>query len=110
MDTSSVLKLRSGITALPYELLYIIFSFLTRPDLLVQCYIRRFHNVAQDVLYQEFQTDGRNIAVFLKTVLSNKTLASRVRRVYMTEHYLYTDVQYPKWFVSLLSRHLLHLI
>jgi hypothetical protein len=61
MDTYLLLRLRSAFTALLYELLYIIFSFLTRPDLLNLCYFRRFCNVAQDVLYHEFHTDGLNV-------------------------------------------------
>jgi hypothetical protein len=109
MDTHLILRSPSAFTALPYELLYIIFSFLTRPDLLSQCYIRQFRNAAQDVLYQEFHTDGRNVAIFLRTILFNKTLASRVRRVYMTEDFLYGDMQYPESFVALLTQHLLHL-
>jgi hypothetical protein len=34
MDTYLILRSPSAFTALPYELLYIIFLFLTRPDLL----------------------------------------------------------------------------
>jgi hypothetical protein len=104
MDTQFILRSPSAFTALPNELLYIIFSFLTRPDLLSQCYIRQFRNVTQDLLYQEFHTDGRNVAIFLRTILFNKTLASRVRRVYMTEYYLYRDMQYPESFVALLTQ------
>jgi hypothetical protein len=109
MDTHSIWRPPSAFTALPYELLYIIFSFLTRPDLLNQCYIRRFRNVAQDVLYQEFHTDGQNIAWFLRTVFLNKTLACRVRRVYITQSYYHRYVQYPESFVAFLTQHLLHL-
>jgi hypothetical protein len=109
MDTHLTLRSPSAFTALPYELLYIIFSFLTRPDLLSQCYIRQFRNAAQDVLYQEFHTDGRNVDMFLQTILLNKTLASRVRRVYMKKGYLYGDRRYSKSFVALLIQHLLDL-
>jgi len=109
MDTHLILRSLSAFTALPYELLYIIFSFLTRHDLLNVCSVRRFRNVAQDLLYQEFHTDGRNVAMFLRTILFNKTLASRVRRVYMKEYYLYGDRQYTESFVALLTQHLLHL-
>jgi hypothetical protein len=109
MDTHLILRSPSAFTALPYELLYIIFSFLTRPDLVNLCYVRRFRNVAQDLLYQEFHTNGRNVAMFLRTVLFNKTLASRVRRVYMKEYYLYGDIQYTESFAVLLTLHLLHL-
>ena len=109
MDTHLVLRSPAAFTALPYELLYIIISSLTRPDLLNLCYIRRFRHVAQDVLYQEFHTDGRNVAMFLRTILSNKKLASRVRRIYMKEYYLYGDMQYPESFVAFLTQHLLHL-
>jgi hypothetical protein len=109
MDTHLVLRSPAAFTALPYELLYIIMSFLTRPDLLNLCYVRRFRNVAQDVLYLEFHTDGRNVAMFLRTILFNKKLASRVRRIYMKEYFLYGDMQYPESFVALLTQHLLHL-
>jgi hypothetical protein len=109
MDTHLILRSPSAFTALPYELLYTIFSLLIRPDLLSQCYIRQFRTVAQDVLYREFHTDGRNVAMFLRTILLNKTLASRVRRVYMKEGYLYRDIQYPESFVALLTQVLWHL-
>jgi hypothetical protein len=110
MDTQLILRSPSAFTALPNELLYILFSFLTRPDLLNLCYIRRFRNVAQDVLYQEFHADGQNVALFVRTILSDKTLASRVRRVYIKELYRYRDVQqYTGRFIAFLTRHLFYL-
>jgi len=81
-----------------------MFRILTRPDLLNLCYIRRFRNFAQDMLYQEFHTDSQNVARFLLTILSNKTLASRVRRVYIKEPYGYENVQpYTGSFIAFLT-------
>ena len=92
--------------ALPSELLFTIFSFLTRLDILNQCYIRRFRSIAQDILYWEFHGNGLNIALFLRTILENKTLAYRVRRVSIIEFYHYTEWQYPRSFIVVLSLHL----
>jgi hypothetical protein len=72
METHSNLRSPTALSALPNELLCIIFWFLTRPDLLNLCYIHRFRNVAQDMLYQEFHTDSQNVALFLITILSKQ--------------------------------------
>jgi hypothetical protein len=62
------------------------------------------------VLYQEFHTDGQNVTLFLISILSNKTLASRVRHVYIKEPYDYKDVQeYKGNFIAFLTQHLYHL-
>jgi hypothetical protein len=62
------------------------------------------------VLYQEFHADGQNVALFVRTILSDKTLASRVRRVYIKELYRYRDVQqYTGRFIAFLTRHLFYL-
>jgi hypothetical protein len=107
METHSNFRSPAALSALPDELLFIIFWFLTRPDLLNLCYIRRFRNVAQDVLYQEFHTDGQNLALFSITILPDKTLASRVRRVYIKEPWDSKDVQeYKGSFIALLTHHL----
>jgi hypothetical protein len=70
------------ITKLPFELVVIILKFgLACRDYLVLCNFKFFLHAAQELLFQEYYGNSRNLQPFLRTILRNARLASHVKRV-----------------------------
>jgi hypothetical protein len=70
------------ITKLSLELVFIILeSGLTCRNYLRLCNFRFFLHAAQELLFQEFYGNNRNLKPFLQTILDNERLASHVKRI-----------------------------